>query len=71
MDYSRQLTAYGCAKHDYSLVAICIGTRMQANHIDPSTGFLDRGVDAIQGYIHVCPIPEETFSDWFQHRRAP
>jgi diguanylate cyclase (GGDEF)-like protein len=31
----------------------------------------DAGVDAIQGYIHARPMPEEALLNWFQERKAP
>lgn len=31
----------------------------------------EAGVDAIQGYIHARPMPEEALLDWFQQRKAP
>ncbi len=32
---------------------------------------MEAGVDAIQGYIHARPMPEEALLDWFQQRKAP
>jgi EAL domain-containing protein (putative c-di-GMP-specific phosphodiesterase class I) len=31
----------------------------------------EAGVDAIQGYIHARPMPEEALLHWFQQRKAP
>jgi diguanylate cyclase (GGDEF)-like protein len=31
----------------------------------------DAGVDAIQGYIHARPMPEEALLNWFQQRNPP
>jgi EAL domain-containing protein (putative c-di-GMP-specific phosphodiesterase class I) len=31
----------------------------------------DAGVDAIQGYVHARPMPEEDLLNWFQQRNTP
>ena len=53
--------------HEPGMTVVARGVEEQARIDAPE----ETGIDAIPGYIHVHPMPEETFSDWFQHRRSP